>query len=59
MIEISITSGSNADIAAMLHDVAEGIRVGSIPTQLLYRTQLWGSEGQIGTIKTIPESAFD
>ncbi|AFM54974.1 hypothetical protein FGG51_gp018 [Mycobacterium phage Astro] len=59
MIEISVTSGSPEDIATMLHDVAEGIRVGSIPLSVPYRTKLWAGPEQIGTIKNIPESAFD
>ncbi|AKU42430.1 hypothetical protein AVT30_gp14 [Mycobacterium phage UnionJack] len=59
MIEISINGGSSVEISNALREVAEDVANGYIPTDKLFRTKLWGRCRQIGTIRTIPESAFD
>ncbi|AFF28456.1 hypothetical protein FDI11_gp19 [Mycobacterium phage Tiger] len=59
MIEIYVNGGTSEEIATMLHEVADDIKRGYIPTDKLFRTKLWGRYQPIGTIRTIPESAFD
>ncbi|QBP29076.1 hypothetical protein KIP49_gp15 [Mycobacterium phage Scorpia] len=59
MIEISIDGGSPLEISDALREVAVDVAHGYIPTDRFFRTKLWGGSRQIGTIRTIPESAFD
>ncbi|ATW60942.1 hypothetical protein SEA_ARCHETTA_71 [Mycobacterium phage Archetta] len=59
MIEIYVNGGTSEEIATMLHEVADDIKRGYIPVDDFFRTKLWARNAQIGTIRTIPATAFD